>query len=156
MSEPFVLPPSKLAPPRISVALMRRPHRVDDAIEDLERAQTLYRGNLLDPEDRYEEWVQPVRERVQRTHSDALTHLASLRAARADYAGAAEAIRGVLAIDPLRESAYRSLMQFALLRGHRDEAFALYSECAKKLREELGVEPEPATSHLLDDARLRA
>ena len=130
--------------------------RVDDAIEDLERAHTLYRGDLLDPEDRYEEWVQPVRERVQRAHSDALTHLASLRAARADYAAAAEAMRGVLTIDPLRESAYRSLMQYALLRGHRDEVFALYTECAKKLREELGVEPEPATSRLLDDARLSA
>jgi hypothetical protein len=40
--------------------------RVADAIEDLERADTLYRGDLLDPENRYEEWVQSVRERVQR------------------------------------------------------------------------------------------
>jgi DNA-binding SARP family transcriptional activator len=127
--------------------------RVDDAIEDLERAQILYRGGVLDPEDRYEEWVQPVRERVQRAHLDALTHLASLRASRGDYAGAAEAIRRVLTIDPLSESAYRSLMQYALLRGHRDEALALYAECSRKLREELGVEPELATSHLLDAAR---
>ena len=29
MLEPFVLPPSKLAPPRISVALLRRPHLLD-------------------------------------------------------------------------------------------------------------------------------
>ena len=127
--------------------------RVDDATEDLERAQTLYRGDLLDPEDRYEEWVQPVRERVQRAHSDALSRLSSLRASRADYAGAAEAVRRVLAIDPLRESAYRSLMQYALLRGHRDEALALYAECSRKLREELGVEPEFATSHLFDAVR---
>jgi DNA-binding SARP family transcriptional activator len=130
--------------------------RVDDAIEDLERAQILYRGDVLDPEDRYEEWVQPVRERVQRSHLDALAHLASLRASRADYAAAAEAMRRVLTLDPLRESAYRSLMQYALLCGHRDEVFALYAECAKKLREELGVEPELATRHLLDDARLSA
>jgi ATP/maltotriose-dependent transcriptional regulator MalT len=130
--------------------------RVDDAIEDLERAQILYRGDVLDPEDRYEEWVQPVRERVQRSHLDALAHLASLRASRADYAAAAEAMRRVLTLDPLRESAYRSLMQYALLCGHRDEVFALYAECAKKLREELGAEPELATRHLLDDARLSA
>jgi DNA-binding SARP family transcriptional activator len=127
--------------------------RVDDAIEDLERAQILYRGDVLDPEDRYEEWVQPVRERVQRAHLDALTHLASLRASCGDYAEAAGAIRRVLSIDPLSESAYRSLMQYALLRGHRDEALALYAECSRKLREELGVEPELATSHLLDAAR---
>ena len=128
--------------------------RVADAVEDLERADTLYRGDLLDPENRYEEWVQSVRERVQRAHSDALAHLASLRASRGDYAGATDAMRRVVTIDPLRESAYRSLMEYALLRGHRDEAFALYAECARKLREELGVEPEHATSQLLDDARL--
>jgi ATP/maltotriose-dependent transcriptional regulator MalT len=29
MLEPFVLPPSKLAPPRIGVALLRRPHLLD-------------------------------------------------------------------------------------------------------------------------------
>jgi DNA-binding SARP family transcriptional activator len=44
-------------------------------------------------------------------------------------------------------------MQYALLRGHREEALALYAECSRKLREELGVEPEFATSHLLDAAR---
>jgi DNA-binding SARP family transcriptional activator len=62
-------------------------------------------------------------------------------------------MRRVLAIDPLCESAYRSLMQYARLRGHREEVFAVYAECARRLREELGVEPEPATSELLDDAR---
>jgi ATP/maltotriose-dependent transcriptional regulator MalT/DNA-binding SARP family transcriptional activator len=127
--------------------------RVDQAIAHFERAQSLYHGDLLDPGDRYEEWVQEIRERVQRAHRDGLTQLSALRASRADYEGAAEAMRRVLAIDPLCESAYRSLMQYARLRGHREEVFAVYAECARRLREELGVEPEPATSELLDDAR---
>jgi DNA-binding SARP family transcriptional activator len=127
--------------------------RVDRAIADLEQVQALYRGDLLDPEDRYEEWAKPMRERVQRAHLEGLVHLSHLRASRADHAGAAEAMRAVLAIDPVRESAYRDLMHYALLRGNRDEVFALYAQCASKLREELGVEPEPATGQLLDDAR---
>ena len=127
--------------------------RIDDAIADLERARALYRGDLLDPEDRYEEWAKPARERVQRVHLEGLVHLSHLRASRTDYAGAAEVMRAVLALDPLRESTYRDLMHYALLRGNRDEVFALYAECARKLQEELGVKPEPATSRLLEDAR---
>ena len=127
--------------------------RVDEAIAHLVRARDLYHGHLLDPDDRYEEWVQGIRERVQRAHQDGLTQLAGLRASRADYEGAAGAIREVLAMDPLCEPAYRSLMQYARLRGHREEVFAVYAECARRLREELGVEPEAATSDLLDDAR---
>jgi DNA-binding SARP family transcriptional activator len=127
--------------------------RVDEAIAHLERARGLYHGDLLDPDDRYEEWVQGIRERVQHAHRDGLTQLAALRSSRADYEGAAEAIRAVLAIDPLCESAYRSLMQYARLRGHREEVFAVYAECARRLREELGVEPERATRELLDDVR---
>ena len=44
-------------------------------------------------------------------------------------------------------------MQYARLRGHREEVFAVYAECARRLREELGVEPERATRELLDDVR---
>jgi DNA-binding SARP family transcriptional activator len=130
--------------------------RPGEAIAELERAVALYRGDLLDPEDRYEDWARPAREEGQRAHADGLTHLASLRASCDDYAGAADAMRAVLRIDPLRESAYRSLMQYALRRGRRDEALALYAECAERLRDELGVEPEPATTGVLDEARRSA
>ena len=127
--------------------------RVDQAIAELDAARALYRGDLLDPEDRYEEWAKGPRERAQRAHVEGLAQLSRLRASRGDYAGAAEAMRAVLAIDPTRESAYRDLMQYALSRGNRDEVFALYAECVAKLREDLGVEPEPETSRLLDDLR---
>jgi len=41
MLEPFVLPPSKLAPPRISVALLRRPHLLDVLHRSLARRLVL-------------------------------------------------------------------------------------------------------------------
>ena len=129
---------------------------VEAAIVLLEQADALYRGDLLDPEDRYEEWAQAARARVQRAHRDGLEQLAALRAARADHAGAALALRRVLTLDPLCESTYRRLMELALRAGRREEALALYGQCARRLREELGVEPEPATTRLSDEARRHA
>jgi ATP/maltotriose-dependent transcriptional regulator MalT len=63
--------------------------RIDDAIVHLEGAAALYRGDLLDPEDRYEAWAEPARARWRRSHLDALVELSHLRASRGDYEPAA-------------------------------------------------------------------
>jgi DNA-binding SARP family transcriptional activator len=126
--------------------------RVDEAIADLERATALYRGDLLDPEDRYETWAEAPRERWRRVQVEALVELAHLLASRAEYERAASAMRGVVALDPVREAAYRDLIHYALSLGRRDEAVRLYRECAEALEQGLGVEPEPATRRLFDEA----
>ena len=127
--------------------------RVDLAIAAFERATGLYHGDLLDPEDRYEAWTEGPRESWRRAQADALAHLSRLLASRADYEGAAIAMRGVVALDPVRESAYRDLMQYALRRGRRDEAMATYRECVQALEEGLGVMPALATRRLLEEVR---
>ena len=73
-------------------------------------------------------------------------------ASRADYERAASAMRGVVALDPVREAAYRDLIHYALSLGRRDEAVRLYRECAEALEQGLGVAPEPATRRLFDEA----
>jgi DNA-binding SARP family transcriptional activator len=62
-------------------------------------------------------------------------------------------MRAVVALDPVREAAYRDLMHYALLRGRRDEAIGTYRECVRALEQGLGVAPEPATRRLLDEVR---
>lgn len=126
--------------------------RVDEAIADLERATALYRGDLLDPEDRYETWAEAPREGWRRVQVEALVELAHLLASRAEYERAAGAMRGVVALDPMREAAYRDLIHYTLSLGRRDEAVRLYRECAEALEQGLGVEPEPATRRLFDEA----
>ena len=127
--------------------------RIDEAIADLERATALYRGDLLDPEDRYESWAEALRARCRRSQVEALVELSHLRASRADYEQAATAMRAVVALDPVREAAYRDLMHYALLRGRRDEAMTVYRECVQALEQGLGVAPEPSTRRLLDAVR---
>ena len=130
--------------------------RIDEAVAALGEATALYRGDLLDPEDRYEAWAEPARERWRRAQREALVELSHLLAARGDYEPAAVSMRAVIALDPLHEGAYRDLIRYALLRGRRDEALATYQECARALERGLGVSPEPATRRLLEEVRPRA
>jgi len=44
-------------------------------------------------------------------------------------------------------------MKCALLQGDRTGALTLYQRCALALRQELGVEPESATTRLVEEAR---
>ena len=127
---------------------------IDEAIARLEEAAALYRGDLLDPEDRYEAWAEAAREQWRRFHLEALVELSHLRASRGNYESAATVMRTVVTLDPLRETAYRDLMHYALLRGRRDEAMATYRECTRALEQGLGVSPEPATRQLLADVPL--
>ena len=52
----------------------------------------------------------------------------------------------LLALDPLRESVHRMLMDLYVRQGRRTAALRQYQRCAEVLRRELGVEPEAATT----------
>jgi LuxR family maltose regulon positive regulatory protein len=118
--------------------------RLADACAALERAAALYRGDLL-TEDRYEEWAAMERERRREQHIQTMESLADLYARRHDHRRALDAIRHVIALDRLRESAYRALMTYAVARGDRDAAIRAFTTCDRLLREELGVGPQPDT-----------
>ncbi|MDR7534384.1 MAG: BTAD domain-containing putative transcriptional regulator [Armatimonadota bacterium] len=126
--------------------------RLPEAVTALEQAAALYRGDLLE-EDRYADWPAAERERRRETQITVLETLADLHARRRDYRRALEAIRGVLAMDRLREPAYRHLMRYALARGDRQAAIRAYLTCEQALREELGVTPQPETVALYEQAR---
>ncbi|MDP2958762.1 MAG: bacterial transcriptional activator domain-containing protein, partial [Longimicrobiales bacterium] len=87
---------------------------------------------------------------------NALAALARLYAGRRDYVRAVESIQQVLALDRLRETAYRDLMHYSLLRGDRQTAIRAFRTCEQLLREELGVAPQPETAALHEQARAPA
>ncbi|HXF83087.1 MAG TPA: BTAD domain-containing putative transcriptional regulator [bacterium] len=126
--------------------------RLAEAVTALEQAAALYRGDLLE-EDRYADWPAAERERRREIQIAVLETLADLHARRRDYRRALDAIQRVLALDRLREPAYRLLMQYALARGDRQAAIRAYLTCEQSLREELGVGPQPETVALYAQAR---
>jgi DNA-binding SARP family transcriptional activator/predicted ATPase len=125
----------------------------DGAPPALERAVSLYRGELLEGlalrEAPFEEWLLTERDRLREL---ALEALAKLLRHQRTTGGAMEAALQtalrLLALDPLQEAVHRAVMRLYVELGRRASALRQYQMCVGVLQRELGVEPEPATKQL--------
>ncbi len=78
----------------------------------------------------------------------------SWRNVAADWVGPrapAPSVREALALDPLREDAWRTLMDVEATAGNGAAALRAYEDCRAVLADELGVDPSPATQALHGD-----
>jgi predicted ATPase/DNA-binding SARP family transcriptional activator len=112
-------------------------------LEGLREAMRLYQGALLP--DCYEDWIAPERERLRAMAADGLKRLLTILEQHRVYPEALEYARRLLAMDPLDETAYRSLMRLHALQGERAAALHAYHSCATILERELRVAPEAET-----------
>ncbi len=118
----------------------------------LREAAMLYQNPLL--MDCREEWVYAEREQREQAVLGVLETLASDAQKRGDLPGAAADLERVRAIDPLRETAVRRLMEVHAGQGRHAAAADAYHRFRRRLRDELNAEPDPATVAL--HHRLRA
>jgi DNA-binding SARP family transcriptional activator/predicted ATPase len=121
----------------------------------LERAATLYRGELLEglalQETPFEEWLLAERERLRELALDALAKLLRhQRTTEAPEAALRTALR-LLALDPLQESVHRAIMRLYVQLGRRPSALRQYQICVGVLQRELSVEPETTTKQLYQE-----
>jgi len=124
----------------------------------LEHAIALHRGPLL--QDCAEEWVLPEREAREQAYLTALERLAADAMARGDAARAVGYLRRLVAADPLRDSAHRTLMEALAAAGDVAAATQVYRDFRHRLHEELNAAPDAATTafyqQVRDEARQRA
>jgi class 3 adenylate cyclase/predicted ATPase len=124
----------------------------------LEEAVSLYRGPLL--EECVEEWVLQERQAREHAYLDALERLAAQSLEGGDPVAAEGYLRRAAAVDPLRESIQRALMQALAAGGNYAALLQSYREFRLLLHRELNTEPEPETQALFrrlrDEARERA
>jgi DNA-binding SARP family transcriptional activator len=97
----------------------------------------------------YEDWVLVERERLRQLRLHALEALSGLLLAVGDLPTAVEAALAAVAIEPLRESAHRAVIQAHLAEGNRVEALRQYASLRQLLRDEVGVEPSTLAADLL-------
>jgi predicted ATPase/DNA-binding SARP family transcriptional activator len=128
------------------------------AIARLEEALSLYQGAFLEgfslkdsPE--FDNWLSIVRDDLQRLALLAMYQLAEEYASRGELEKACKVARKQLELDACREEAHQQLMRLLALRGQRASALAQYEACRRSLAADLGVEPSPATTQLLDQIR---
>jgi DNA-binding SARP family transcriptional activator len=98
--------------------------------------------------DWYEEWVQDEREGLRQTRLHGLEALAAALSQAGRHADAIQAALAAVRVEPLRETAHRTLIRAHLAEGNRCEARRQFQECQRLLREELGVEPSESTRRL--------
>jgi DNA-binding SARP family transcriptional activator/tetratricopeptide (TPR) repeat protein len=125
------------------------------AAGDLEAAARLaaegcaaYGGDLLPMQD--DDWVLEEREALRRQCVGLCDLLADVDGRVGDLAGAQEAARRRIALEPLEEVGYRALMALQTELGDRAGAISTYHHCASVLERELGVAPGPETRRAME------
>jgi DNA-binding SARP family transcriptional activator len=92
----------------------------------------------------HEEWVLPAQDAFRLLRVQALETACRTMAAAGCFALATQAGAFAVAAEPLRESAAEALINAHLAQRNRYEAAQCFRALAKKLRDELGVTPDPA------------
>lgn len=114
----------------------------------LEEAIQLYVGDLLPG--LYDDWILPLRERLQQSFATALEQLATRLEQQQNYPRAIEIAQRLIQLDPLREVSYTQLMRLHAATGDRAAALRVYHACASILDREMGVDPDPVTHQLYE------
>ncbi len=122
---------------------------------NLARADTLYQGALLDGfgvrDPAFDEWLAQERARLHELAINAVDRLLAGLLREDDRESAIAAAQRLLALDLLRESAYRTLMRLYAEQDQRGLAARQFERCREVLAQELDIEPAPATRRLYEE-----
>ncbi len=121
----------------------------EGALERYRRALALYGGDYLE-ECLYEDWCSEERERLVALYLRTADRVAERLAQKEAWEEVLALCQEVLARDPCWESAYRWMMLAYARTGRRAQAARVYARCVQRLRDELQVEPSPATVRLYE------
>lgn len=117
------------------------------AIAAAREALGLWRGDPL-PEDTYDEWARPFRDRLELVHQELLEIGADAAIMTGELGASADWAAQAVALQPLREAA--AIVQLRALAAAGDHAAALkaYDDYRTRLTDELGIDPSPAATFL--------
>jgi len=90
-------------------------------------------------------WVEQKRRELTEIRFHALSTLADACLRSGDAPDAAKWAEQTIALEPFRETGYRSLMEAHAAAGNRAEALRVYERCRRLFAEELGAYPSPET-----------
>jgi DNA-binding SARP family transcriptional activator/tetratricopeptide (TPR) repeat protein/TolB-like protein len=123
-------------------------------------ALQLYRGDLLpgfyldDGPPEFERWLEETRVSLRREAAEAAWSLAAEQEAAGNAPGAGAWARRAAQLCDGDEAAARRAIELLGRIGDRAGALATYQELARRLREDFGAEPSPASRAAVEQARL--
>ena len=92
--------------------------------------------------------VTAYRERLTDRYISVLTALIELHAKAGEHAQQVDVARELVDLDPLNEEGHRALIAAYARSGRRGHALRQYMECRRALVDQLGIDPERATTAL--------
>ena len=129
-------------------------------LTNLQKAVDLYTSDFMagfnlpdSPE--FDEWQFFQREHYRQGAADILRQLVAWYEAESAFEEGVSYGRLYVTLDPLHEPAHRALMRLYALTAQQTAALRQYGECVRLLADELGLEPEAATTALYEAIRSR-
>lgn len=98
-----------------------------------------------------DEWVSPERLRLQQLQLHVLESIAGCCLEQGRFGLAIDAALSALRLDPLHESAFRTIIRAHIAEGNNAAAVRAYRHCVQTLDDELGIEPSPETIALVGE-----
>jgi DNA-binding SARP family transcriptional activator len=98
----------------------------------------------------FETWLITMQERLREAAIETFSKLAESHLSRGEFHLGIQFARRLLAIEPMSEGAYRTLMRLYSLSGRAGKALELYERLSSLLQGELGVEPLQETAALYE------
>lgn len=138
------------------------PHRLlhlcPSCLAQLVEAAALYEGELLAglsiaDAPGFEQWELARRAELEQRVMTLFYRLADAFEQLGDYERGLLFAHRQLALDPYREEAHRQVMRLYARQGERAAAMAHFERARRLLAEELGVNPDPATTALIEEVR---
>ena len=131
--------------------LWREGH-VIEAVREFHAAEALYQGEFLE-EDRYEEWLMPLRQQLTGNYLELLERLSQYYFDKEEYTSCITICRSMLSIDTCLEETHCRLMCCHYRQGQQHLSLRQYHQCVRALKEELEVAPGPKTEELYEKIR---
>jgi DNA-binding SARP family transcriptional activator len=126
--------------------------QLERAVRSYEAAINLYQGGFLE-EDPYEEWTILPRERLRFAYLDLLSRLSNIKFDKGEYSACVGLCQRILDCDNCREESHQRLMVCYSRQGQASLALRQYQVCIEALHANLDVEPETATTQLVERIR---
>lgn len=109
---------------------------------------TLLAGLDVPGAERFQDWLEARRERLENLYRRALERRARALEDAGDLRGAIDAFETLIALDALQEVHHREVMRLRWRLGDRAGALERYARLVRLLEDELGLEPLPQTMEL--------
>lgn len=120
---------------------------LDQQVEAMRRLSDLLHLEMLP--DWSEDWLMLERERWDQTRVHGLEQLAGRMLAQEQYLAALQTALGAVAIEPVRETAHRLVIEVHIAEGNVASALRHYQRYRALLQRELGVAPSARMAHLV-------